>query len=128
MKDIFDRAFDDLGHFFDRGIFTLGTCDYTSDKLRADGKKSEDGSYVITVEVPGLSSEKIDISYEDSILSITADYGEQEEGSLRAGKFSKSYRLPEMDSDKITATMSNGILTIELPRSESSKSKKIKIN
>lgn len=126
MEDIFDKAFKDFGNFFDKGIFAFSDCYCAADRLRTDEKRNKDGSYTVTAEAPGLTSEEIDIVYEDSVLSITVDYGEK--SRFKKGKLSKSYRLPEIDSDKITAKMSNGILTIELPKSESSKLKKIKIN
>lgn len=79
---------------------------------------------IVTFEVPGLKEDQIDISYKNGVLSITADWGEEKEG--RTGKYSNSYRVSDIDSEKIDAKLENGLLTLILPKSDNTK--KIKIN
>jgi len=81
---------------------------------------------IVTFEVPGLKEDQIDVSYKNGVLSITADWGEKKEG--RTGKYSNSYRVPDIDSEKIDAKLESGLLTLTLPKSDNTKTKKIKIN
>jgi HSP20 family protein len=87
-------------------------------------------------EVPGLKNEDIDISVVGNELTIRGRRGEparegvayhrQERG---VGEFNRVLRLPiEVDADKVEASLEDGILLVKLPKAESAKPKKIKVN
>ncbi len=92
---------------------------------------------VIKSTVAGVKPEDIDISFTNDMITVrgkrkkeeeitTEDYYYQE---LYWGAFSRSVILPvEVDVDKAKADIKNGILTIQLPKSEKIKTKKIKVN
>ena len=96
---------------------------------------SEDGQF-ISAEMPGLSSEDIDINVQGDTLTISgkrdpedlpegAHYHRQERGY---GKFTRSIRLPyAVDSEKTEAQFKDGVLAITLPRPEVDKPQKISI-
>jgi HSP20 family protein len=96
---------------------------------------SEEG-LIVTAEVPGVSIEELEINVVNETLTLSGrrepeDVGEdvryhrQERGY---GKFSRTIQLPfRVDSEKVDATLTNGVLRIELPRVEEEKPKKITV-
>ena len=90
---------------------------------------------VVNVEIPGMDPKEFDISLSEGTLTIRGekkqDRVEEENYHLterRYGTFSRSIPLPqEVESDKISASYKNGVLTVTLPKSEGTKRKEIKI-
>jgi len=89
----------------------------------------------IKVIAPGLNVNDINLQLIENRLLIEAakksDY--EEKAYIRKernfGTFKKTIELPyRVDSDKIEATMKDGILTVKLKRSEDTKPKKIEIH
>lgn len=80
----------------------------------------------ITVELPGMSEEEIDISLKDNQLTIKGEKKlerEESEGSYRKierryGSFCRSVRFSpdEIDLDNASATFVNGVLAVTLPK------------
>ena len=84
-------------------------------------------AYVITLEVPGLQRNQIDLSIEDGRLMIrgrrperSADadnivhYHQVERGH---GAFARTVEFAEtVDADRVSADLTNGVLTITLPK------------
>ena len=94
-----------------------------------------DDAYVVTAFMPGVSSDKLDIQVQQNMLSIHGEASvEQPEGARYLiqergnGVFERSIRLPTaVDADKINATFSDGVLTINLPKAESVKPRRISV-
>ncbi len=93
---------------------------------------------VAYVELPGLSKETIEISYQDGVLSVTGErkpeFGEgKQPETYRAerctGKFQRNLSLPvPIQADRIHATYKNGVLTVDLPKSEEAKPRKVEVS
>jgi HSP20 family protein len=92
--------------------------------------------FVITAELPGLRPEDVDISVENSILLIQGErrfYQEQKEDDFhrierRFGTFARSITLPSTaDPEHIEASFDTGVLTIEVPKREEAKPRKIQV-
>jgi HSP20 family protein len=92
--------------------------------------------FVIKMELPGVSADEVDISVEDSTLLVRGErqfYSEQNEENFhrierRFGEFSRSLTLPQTaDAQNIQASFDAGVLTIEVPKREEAKPKKITI-
>jgi HSP20 family protein len=92
--------------------------------------------FVITMELPGVSPDDVDISVEDSTLMVRGErkfYSEQQEESFlrierRFGEFTRSLTLPSTaDAESIQASFDQGVLTIEVPKREEAKPRKISI-
>lgn len=92
--------------------------------------------FVITMELPGVSPDDVDISVEDSTLMVRGErkfYSEQQEESFlrierRFGEFTRSLTLPSTaDAESIQASFDQGVLTIEVPKKEEAKPRKISI-
>ncbi len=100
---------------------------------------SDDKEYMITLEAAGLGEQDLDINLTDRRLTIKGNKQEETENKdkdfyrieRRYGSFQRVLALPDdADSEKITASMKNGLLTIRVPRNEKlidSQSKSIKI-
>jgi HSP20 family protein len=91
---------------------------------------------VVNVEIPGTDPKEFDISLSEGTLTIRGekkqDRLEKEENyhlvERRYGTFSRSILLPQgVESDKISASYKNGVLTVTLPKSEGTKKKEIRI-
>ena len=95
-----------------------------------------DKHFLIKAEVPGIKREDVKISIEDNILTISGERKEEkeEQGSkyYRSeccyGSFSRSFSLPQnVDEDKIEANFKDGMLTLQIPKKEAAKTKKIEV-
>ena len=92
--------------------------------------------YFVSLEVPGVKKEDIQISLHEGVLTVSGerkDEREHKEGdTFRSeryfGKFERSVKLlTAIDQTKITASYENGILTIALPKAEEAKPKQISV-
>ena len=93
---------------------------------------------LLTAEVPGMTSDDIEIELENNILTIRGEKTfERTEGEddkrfhvweRRHGSFQRSFTLPRtVRGDDIKAEYKDGILTIRMPKSPEAKSRKIQI-
>ena len=95
-------------------------------------------AFVVEAVVPGVKSEDLDITLEDNVLTISGETRqEQTQGGKkhyhrverRYGRFSRSVGLPvAVQSDKVQASLRNGILRIEIPKAEAVKPRKISVS
>src|SRR6266581_5386415 len=91
---------------------------------------------IVRVELPGMRKEDIEISLQDGMLTISGERkrekaeGDKAERTERyVGKFRRSISLPTMvDSNKVSATYRDGILSVTLPKAEEAKPKQIQVN
>jgi HSP20 family protein len=95
--------------------------------------REEDEAYVLSALVPGLSAEDLNIQVLDDIVRIEGEYRQDENQYLMQelphGSFTRTLRLPAaIDADSVEAKIADGVLTLTLPKAESAKPKKIKIN
>lgn len=99
-----------------------------------------DKALIVQSPIAGVEKDDLDIYLEDDILIIRGERKREDiEEEIKDkdfftqecywGQFSRSLRLPldNIDTDNISASMKNGILTIVIPKIEKSKSKKILI-
>lgn len=91
---------------------------------------------MLTAELPGVDKKDVKISIQNNVLIIEGEKKQQsekkEDDYYRSerfyGKFCRSFTLPsELDSEKIDADYSNGVLTVTLPKSEMVKPHQIEI-
>jgi HSP20 family protein len=95
-----------------------------------------DKEYVVRVEVPGIPRENLDVHLEGGILTLTGhrekNIREEKENVLweerEAGKFLRTLRLPKaVEANKVEAVYNEGILTVRLPKTETTVKNKILI-
>lgn len=98
----------------------------------AEGKND----VVVTVELPGVSKEDVNISLEKDLLTISGERkGSAHAGDAKritserpSGKFSRTVRLPyEIEASVVGAVMADGLLTVTLPKAESAKPREIAV-
>jgi len=95
-----------------------------------------DNDIVIKSTIAGVKPEDLDVSINNDMVTVRGDRKNEEtvEGEnyyyqeCYWGTFSRSVILPvEVLADKAEATMKNGILTVRLPKADTTKSKKIQV-
>ena len=96
-------------------------------------------AYQVLIELPGVSPEQVDISFEQNVLTIRgtkpAAFDTQSEGEVRvfaservSGGFERAVRLPEfVDAERIDAEFKHGLLTITVPKAQAAQARKISI-
>lgn len=95
-----------------------------------------DNDIVIKSTIAGVKPEDLDVSINNDMVTIRGDRKNEEvvEGEnyyyqeCYWGTFSRSVILPvEVIADKAEAAMKNGILTVRLPKADTTKTKKIQV-
>ena len=94
-----------------------------------------DTAYTLRVETPGMEKGDIKIEFENGVLTVSGEkkIEKEEKGEKvhrierRYGSFCRSLRLTEVDGDKITAGYKDGVLEINVPKTEKILPKRISI-
>ncbi|GIO44212.1 Hsp20/alpha crystallin family protein [Paenibacillus apis] len=99
--------------------------------------RETDQAYLLEAELPGFRKEDIDIDYAAPYLTIRAVH--QEDGSVednhqqlvhkerRYVEYVRRFYVQDIDEDSIRASLKDGLLKLEVPKRQSTKSKRIKI-
>ncbi len=133
----FDRLFSD-DFFRPFGFMTrpneeLGQAGW----LPAVDVRETDDAFVFTAELPGIAKEAVEITVDDGILTLKGErrFNENdEEKNYRRierayGSFSRSFTLPSaVDAERIEASFKDGLLTVDVPKAEVAKARKITIS
>ena len=91
--------------------------------------------FVLKSDLPGFDKDSISLTYENKTLTLSGERKRAEAEGVRyhkvesfAGKFSRSIKLPiDIDMTRISAELSNGVLTIQLPKAEAALPRQISI-
>ena len=93
-------------------------------------------AYLVTVELPGVEADDLEITLEDGLLTIQGerhfahDSSEQQFHRVerRYGAFRRSITLPaQVQAEQIEASFDNGLLQIVVPKMEEATPKRIQI-
>jgi HSP20 family protein len=93
-------------------------------------------AYLVTVELPGVEPDDLEITLEDGLLTIQGerhfahDSSEQQFHRVerRYGAFRRSITLPaQVQAEQIEASFDNGVLQIMVPKMEEAKPKRIQV-
>jgi len=95
----------------------------------------DDEGFYLAADVPGFKRENFQISYENRTLTISGEKPQEEIEGVRyhrresfAGRFQRSFSLPvDIDADKITAELKDGVLTVFLPKHEATRPRQISV-
>lgn len=119
-NDIFDAMNDWLD--FPRNFFD----NKEMSKMMQSDVAENDKEYTVKVDMPGMDKNKININYNDGVLSISGSRKSFKDNSKKdnsiihkervEGHISRSFRLPNVVASNIHAKYDNGVLTITLPK------------
>ena len=90
---------------------------------------------VLLADMPGVDVESVDVNVERRVLTISGRVEPEQIDEHRlvyseyeTGDFERSFQLTnEVDTDKIEATVKNGVLRLVLPKSKAALPRKIKV-
>lgn len=121
----------ELDRVFTRNFGSAGTWLPAMDVVeRAD-------AFIVTLDVPGVSPDAIDLTFDQGALTIrgtraSAEYGDQDKiyvAERTLGEFERVVRLPEtVDSERIQASFDRGVVTIHIPKAATARARKIAIS
>ena len=94
--------------------------------------REEDEAYVLSALVPGIKSDELNIQVLEDVLRIEGEYQADDNQylvrELPNGSFTRTLRLPApIDAENVEADVTDGVLTLKLPKAESARPKQIKI-
>lgn len=136
FDSLFNNSMDD--------VFGLG---YRAAPVPKVDVTETDGTYTLDMELPGRTENDVNIEIDRNTLTISSkkeelkDSKEKKDGKAedtgktkylirerRVSSFRRSFTLPEdVDSDSVTASFKNGILSVALPRKAAATPKRIAI-
>ena len=124
--------FEEFDRLFERPFNRPATTNWS---VAVDVAENEDG-YLVKASVPGINVEDIEITLEDGVLTVEGEIKVEEESEevnyhvreRRYGKFSRTVRFPTLvNGDAIEATYENGVLSLNVPKAEEVKPRRIEI-
>lgn len=94
-----------------------------------------DNEINLAADMPGVTSEKLNIDLRDNTLTIAGEIEPLEAGDeedlrieYEVGQYFRQFTIPELiDQDKIDAQLAEGVLKLVLPKAEKAKPRKIEI-
>jgi HSP20 family protein len=97
--------------------------------------RTAEGDVVIRAELSGVKPEEFNVTAEGRRVTISGDRKQESPAGVAyhrrerpSGKFSRSFQLPEdLDLEHATATLSQGVMTLRLPRAEAAKARQITV-
>jgi len=132
LRGEMDRLFDDFfgtpGARQQQGMVAWG--------IPVDVRENQD-SYTIEAMIPGMNADDIDISITDNVLTISAQTNSDQTRDderyhireRRFGSFSRTITLPQgINPDQVKADYENGILKLQVPKSEEAKPRRISVS
>lgn len=94
----------------------------------------QESSLVLVADVPGGTTEHIDLDLQDNILNLTAGVTPVENKwkpiyvEYEIGHFTRQFRIGQLvDTSKIEAQVRDGVLTITLPKAEKAIPRRIEV-
>ncbi len=119
-------------HHLARRWARMAACEDDRNIALAVDIREEDESFVLSALVPGLKADDLNIQILDDQVTIEgkfkADENEYMVRELPHGSFRRTLQLPiALDSEKAQAKITDGVLTLNLPKAESARPKSIKV-
>jgi len=87
----------------------------------------------LVADMPGVGSDGVEIDLREGVLTLLGRHAPIDEGNVtyrefRPGNFYRRFSLSEtIDQELIEAHLSNGVLTVHLPKVEKAKPRKIEV-
>lgn len=129
LREEFDDLFNRLSSGWDGKWLT------TEFKAASDLSETAD-AYQIRMDVPGIKPDDITVEVTGETVQISGERKEEKEEKgktyhrveRRSGKFSEMFTLPGgINEEKVQAEFHEGVLTVTLPKTETSKTRTVKV-
>ena len=130
----FDKMFDQMIETqFPNVVQQVGVKPYQGTAYPKVNVYEYDDKIGLIAEIPGLKKKQLDIEVEDGVLTISGDKHNVWDDAkakilrreLKQSSFKRSFELGEqLDGDNISASFTDGILSISIPKLEPEKPKK----
>ena len=128
---------DEINHMFDSYVGRENDGEASPEcswKPSVDITENKD-RFVLYIELPGISRDAVKLGINDNILTISGDRKapERDGNEFRRqerchGKFERSFTLSQdLDIEKIEADLSDGVLSVRIPKLEEAKPKEIEV-
>jgi HSP20 family protein len=95
-------------------------------------------AFIVEAVVPGIKEEDLDITLQNNVLTISGEVRQEQQSGekphfhrveRRYGRFSRTIGFPmAVQTEGVQASLANGILRLEVPKSEALKPRKITLN
>lgn len=98
--------------------------------------KENDKEYIVQFDIPGVKKEDVKIEIENNRLTVSGERDEKKEekdarhflSETYYGSFMRSFNLPTaVDENKVDAHYEDGVLTIRVAKTATSKAREVKI-
>ena len=126
----------DMFNNMDRWFNNWGS-DFPAINMKTDVSESKT-AYDVVIDLPDMDKKDISITYDNDILTVSAhrdslNNASDKDGNLimnerSYGRFSRQYRLPDVDRQQISAKYEDGSLKINLPKAKDLPNNNTKIN
>lgn len=126
----------DMFNNMDRWFNNWGS-DFPAINMKTDVSESKT-AYDVVIDLPDMDKKDISITYDNDVLTVSAhrdslNNASDKDGNLimnerSHGRFSRQYRLPDVDRQQISAKYEDGSLKINLPKSQDLPNNNTKIN
>jgi HSP20 family protein len=95
-----------------------------------------DAALVLALEMPGVDRENINVKLESGVLTIAGEINFAKYEGLypvyteyNVGNYARSFQLSsDIDQDRISAELKDGVVMLTLPKAEKAKPRRIKLN
>ena len=135
MSVIRFEPFRDPFREFDRLISMAASGTRAPLGMPMDVYRSEDGSYHVEADLPGVDPDRIEVTVEHGALTIGAEraphYGDSDQvivAERPQGSFTRQLSLGEgVDSENLTAGYADGVLHVTIPASPKTQARRVEI-
>lgn len=91
--------------------------------------------FTLTAEMPGVSKEKVAVNVENNTLTLEGDIEltlpdkmEATYAEVQMARYKRAFTLSrELDTSKIEASQTDGVLTVHIPKAEHAQPRKIEV-
>lgn len=99
--------------------------------------KESDKEYIVQFDIPGVNKDDVKIEIQNNRLTVSGERKEKKEekdakhflAEAYYGSFMRSFALPaEVDENKVDAHYEDGVLTVKVPKTATTKAKEVKIH
>ena len=135
--------FREIENMFDRYTRAVGWPRSGSQEIMTTGDWSprvdiaeNDKEFVIKAEIPEVNKEDVKVSVDNGVLTIQGERKQEKEEKGKKfhrveryyGSFTRSFILPEnVDESKVKASFKDGMLNLNIPKTEKAKPKAIEV-